>query len=206
MIDIPPFNIVKNYFFKLLKRSIQVKTAFTLGGIIAGVLVVHPYVMLIDQLTGAGHGASGTARDVTYGIFAAFSPSMLPMTLAFGLFGGVCGLLIGMLFERNQRLVRYQYQARLHSDLMNSLQQLLGVISHYILNSSVVIGGHAMRLKKKVPHEGEDISAIIQQARKNEEILKIIQDAEFLENIDPCDHTYQKLVELNRRIEDRLEA
>ena len=145
--------------------------------------------------------------DVTYGIFAAFSPSMLPMTLAFGLFGGVCGLLIGLLFDRNQRLVRYQYQARLHSDLMNSLQQLLGVISHYILNSSVVIGGHAVRLRKKVPHEDrEDISAIIQQAKKNEEILKIIQDAEFLESIDPCDHTYQKLVELNRRIEDRLEA
>ena len=182
------------------------KTCFTCGGIIAGVLIVHPYVMLVDQLTGPGHGISNAGREAASGVFAAFSPAMLPMTVAFGVAGGVCGLLLGLLVQRNQRLVRYKYQARLHTDLMNSLHQLLGVISHYILTSSMVTGGHARRLQKKAAEdEQEDITAIIRQARKNEEILKIIQDAEFLEHIDPCDQTYQKLVELNRRIEEQLQ-
>ncbi len=181
------------------------KTCFTFAGITVGVLIVHPYVMLIDQLTGPGHSMAAAGSESAPGIFAVFSPAMLPMTAAFGIFGGFCGFLIGLLFQRNQRMLRYRYQARLHRDLMSSLQQLLGVISHHILNSSMVISGHAKRLQKKASEQDkQDLDAIIRQAGKNEEILKVIQDAEFLENIDPCDQTYQKLVELNRRIEEHL--
>ncbi len=178
------------------------KTIFSLAGIMAGIIIVHPYVMLVHQITGPGHGTGDSGKQAAINLFAAFSPSMLPMTVAFGFFGAVCGVLLGLLFERNQRILRYQYQARMHRDLMNSLQQLLGVISHYILNSSMVISGHAGRLIKKADdRDRQSLAAIAQQARKNEAILKVIQEADFLENIDPSDNTYQKLVDLNRTVE-----
>ena len=159
---------------------------FTLAGTITGVIIVHPYVMVVHRLTGPGHGTGVSAGNVAANLFASFTLSMLPMAIAFGFFGGICGMLLGLLFERNQRIVRYQYQVRLHRDLMNSLQQLLDVLSHYILNSSMMISGYARRLRKNAEDTDlQTLTAIILQAEKNEAILKVIQDAEFLKNIDP---------------------
>lgn len=182
------------------------KTGFILVGILIGVIIVHPYAMLVDQFIGSEHKVGSPGVGVATDFMAIFTPAMLPMTIAFGFFSGACGLLLCLLFERNQRIVYYQYQARLHCDLMNALHQLLGVLSHYILNSSMVISGHARRLQKKAKEKDlQSLTVIAFQAEKNEEILKLMQDADFLENIDPSDNTYQKLVDLNQRIEANLD-
>ena len=178
--------------------------AFTLAGTAAGVLIVHPYVMLVDRLTGSGHGAAGMTSALA-GIGSVFAPAMLPMTGAIAFFAGLCGLLLGLLFERNQRLIQYRYQVKLHHDLTTSLNQLLGVVSHYILNSSMVISGRARRLEKSAsPEDRSILNTIARQAEKNEKVLKLMQEAEFLRNIDPSDTTYQKLIELNQKIEEHL--
>jgi len=179
-------------------------TLFTLAGAAAGVVVVHPYVMLVDRLTGSGHSATAVPMPVG-SLFTAFAPAMLHMTIAIGFFAGLCGLLLGLLYERKQRMIRYRYQARMHRDLTRALNQLLGVVSHYILNSSMVISAHARRLEKTAhPEDQESLTAIARQAEKNEAVLKLMQEAEFLRNIDPSDTTYQKLIELNERIEQHL--
>ena len=181
------------------------KTLFTLAGIAVGVVFVHPYVMLVHQLTDSGHGVMNSARDVAV-LFSAFTPAMLPMTVAFGFFAGACGFLLSLLFERNQRIIRYQYTVQLHSDLTAALNQLLGVLSHYILNSSMMISGHVRRLQKKGRKEDRKILAdIAKLAQRNEAILKLMQDADFLQSIDPSDNTYQKLIDLNRQVEERLQ-
>ncbi|HEB70507.1 MAG TPA: hypothetical protein ENI88_12950 [Desulfobulbus sp.] len=180
------------------------KTLFTLVGIAAGVLFVHPYVMLVHQFTDAGHGVTSAGKDVAI-LFSAFTPAMLPMTIAFGFFAGACGFLLGLLFERNQRIIRYRYTVQLHRDLTAALNQLLDVLSHYILNSSMVISGHVRRLQKSAREDDrKTLVDIAELARRNEAILKLMQDAEFLRNIDPSDTTYQKIIDLNRRIEERL--
>lgn len=180
------------------------KTLFTLSGIAIGVIFVHPYVMLVHRFTDSRHGVMNTAGDVAV-VFSAFTPAMLPMTFAFGFFAGVCGLLLGLLFERNQRIVHYQYRVRLHSDLTAALNQLLGVLSHYILNSSMMISGYVRRLQKNSRQEDRKMLVdIAEQAKRNEAILKLMQDAEFLQDIDPSDRTYRKLIDLSRRIEERL--
>ncbi len=181
------------------------KMIFTLVGIAAGVFFVHPYVMLVHQFTDSGHGVMKTEGDVA-AFFLAFTPAMLPMTIAFGFFAGVCGFLLGLLFERNERVVHYKFQTRLHRDLTSALNQLLAVVSHYILNSSMMISGHVGRLQKKGREEDRAILAdIARLARRNESILKLMQDAEFLQSIDPSDNTYRKLIDLNRKIEEKLQ-
>lgn len=182
------------------------KTIFTLAGIAVGVFLVHPYVMLVHQFTGPGHGAMNAGKEVAVNLFSAFSPAMLPMTVAFAFFAGVSGFLLGLLFERNDRLLHYQFQTRLHRDLTHALNQLLAVVSHYILNSSMMISGHVRRLQKKGRDEDrKTLADIARLAQRNEAILKLMQDADFLQSIDPSDTTYQKLIDLNRKIEDRLQ-
>ena len=91
------------------------------------------------------------------------------------------------------------------SILRQRYQQLLAVVSHYILNSSLIISGQTKRLQKKAKEEDlKAFAAIALQTEKNETILKLMQDAEFLQKIDPSDNTYQKLIDLNRRIEEHL--
>ena len=182
------------------------KTIFTLAGIAAGVFFVHPYVMLVHQFTGYGHGLGNRTEPLIGGFLAAFTPAMLPMTVAFGFFAGVCGFLLGLLFERNERVVHYQFQTRLHRDLTSALNQLLAVVSHYILNSSMMISGHVRRLQKKGRDEDrKTLADIVRLVQRNESILKLMQDAEFLKSIDPSDNTYRKLIDLNRKIEERLQ-
>ena len=185
----------------MLRRTV----VFTLAGIAVGVMIVHPYVMLVDRLTGSGH-VVGSIIPPADTLVAAFSPAMLPMTIAIGFFAGLCGLLLGLLYERNQKIIHYRYQARMHRDLTAALNQLLGVVSHYILNSSMVISGHARRLEKTAgPEDRESLTAIARQAEKNGDVLRLMQEAEFLRNIDPSVTTYQKLIELNQRIEKHLD-
>lgn len=174
-------------------------------GIIAGVIIVHPYVMLVNLLTGPQPWIGPTNDIGTGGLLKIFIPDMLPMTIAFTFFGGVCGFLLGLVFERNERLNRYGYKIRLHSDLTTALHQLLGVVSHYILNGSLIISAHARRLEKTTTQEDQlHLAAIINQAEKNESVLKLLQETAFLQNIDPSDRTYKKLIELNQRIEQQL--
>ena len=183
--------------------SLRRTTIYTLAGILAGVLIVHPYVMLVDRLTGAEHVLP--AMDGNF--LSAFNPAMLPMTVAIGFFAGCCGLLLGLVDGYVRRIERYRFQAKLHHEVNGALTQLLGVLSHYILNSSMVISGRARHLAASArPGDRKAIKAIIAQAERNEAVLKLMQDADFLRRIDPSDTTYQKLIDLNRRVEEQLHS
>ncbi len=181
------------------------KTGCTLAGIMAGVIIVHPYVMLVNRLTGPGPFTKQSQNFDVSGFLRIIDPDMLPMTIAFAFFGGVCGLLLALLIERNRHILHYRYQVKMHGNLTTALHQLLGVISHYILNSSLIICAHARQLEKKTTKKNQlHVTAIISQAQKNESVLKLIQETEFLQNIDPSNDTYQKLIELNQKIEKHL--
>lgn len=181
------------------------KTGCTLAGILAGIIIVHPYVMLVNRLTGPGPLISQPQNFGDVGFLAIIAPNMLPMTIAFAFFGGICGLLLGLLIERNRRVLHYRYQAELHTNLTAALHQLLDVVSHYILNGSMVISSHSRRLEKKTAREDlPRLAAIIKQAEQNEAVLKLLKESDFLQQIDPTDATYEKLIELNRKIEAQL--
>ena len=181
------------------------KTGCILTGILAGVIIVHPYVMLVNRLTGPGPLTGQPQNFGDVGFPGIIAPNMLPMTIAFAFFGGICGLLLGLLIERNRRVLHYRYQAELHTNLTAALHQLLDVVSHYILNGSMVISSHARRLEKKTTRKNlPHLAAIIRQSEHNEAVLKLLKGSDFLQQIDPTDATYEKLIELNQKIEAQL--
>jgi hypothetical protein len=71
----------------------------------------------------------------------------------------------------------------------------------------LVISGYTRSPAKTAgPDNRRAIDAIIHQAVKNKNVLKLMQEAEFLCRIDPCDTTCRKLIKLNHRVEEQLRA
>ncbi len=186
------------------------KIIFTLGGLIFGVLVAHPYIMLVYYFTSPDRGYVPGGGSVLQAVAYAFSPEMLPMTLALSFFCGVIGFLSSLILERNRKLAGMQFAVQRQEAVMGSLQKLLSVLSHFILNSTMVIASSTRRLRSKVkgmnlPTDFEEtLKEIEQQARKNEEVLKLMQENDYLECIEGDDRSMDRILELTRWLEGRI--
>ena len=140
-------------------KKIDIKYIFTAGGLLFGVLIAHPYIMLVYYFTSPGvTGAAGAGSNSTLGaariLTDAFSPDMLPMTIGFSFFCGVIGFLVGLLLERNRKLQRMKADARQHEAVMNAARKLLSVLSHFVINSTIVIASETRRLHRLSMEKG----------------------------------------------------
>ena len=190
--------------YRIMKK-LNLKIAFTAAGLIFGILIAHPYIMLVYYLTSPGGGIGAVAGgSVIQAVADAFSPEMLPMTMAFSFFCGVIGFLAGLLLERNRRLARMKFAAQRQQAVMESLQKLLSVLSHFILNSTMVIASGIRRLRKEM--QGRDLPddfeatlrKIEQQAERNEEVLKLMRGSDYLECLESADRSISKILELTK--------
>lgn len=184
------------------------KITYTLIGLSFGALIIHPYVMLVYLLTDPSRQPILFQNLMELRSIASSSlmPNMLPMSAAFAFFCGVIGFLIGILIERNNSLISYKYELERRESIMKAIQQLISVLSHYILNSSMIIGGNVRRLYK-VQHDDATLSSlrtIELQAKKSEAVLKLMQEADFLESFEETENTYEKLLQLTQKVEKRL--
>ncbi len=193
-------------------KKYSLKIVFTLGGLIFGVLVAHPYIMLVYYFTSPDRGHVPGGGSVFTALAYAFSSSMLPMTLALSFFCGVIGFLSSLLVERNRKLARMQFAVQRQEAVMGSLQKLLSVLSHFILNSTMVIASSTRRLRSKVkgmnlPADFEKtLKGIEQQAKKNEAVLKLMQESDYLECVEGADRSMARIIELTRWLEDRISS
>lgn len=204
-------------------RKTNRKILFTLLGLVAGALIVHPYIMLVYHLTAPGMKESGgtLAEDIAETFFSIFSPEMLPMTLSFSFFCGVIGFLSAILLERNRRLAEMHFEARQHETVRQSLQKLVSVISHFVINSSLTVGYNIRQIKKRIcscsiPQAGEKKTAsdpaemeemfdiILRQEEKNQEVLKLVGESQWLETLESSDTSVHRIVELTKQIEERI--
>lgn len=113
------------------RQSIGLGTA---AGAVFGFIVLHPYAMLAEHFT---HISAGTV--------SVFAPEMIPMTLAFILFGGVIGGLTGNGWRKVRQLEEARIERERRKAAVDMLRQLMVTLSHYITNSTTAIGGFAMR-------------------------------------------------------------
>ena len=199
------------------------KVVFTLLGLVAGALIVHPYIMLVYHFTAPGVREAGGSfgQDIARAFTSIFSSDMLPMTLSFSFFCGVIGFLSAVLLERNRRLEEMKFQARQHEAVRRSLQKLVSVISHFVINSSLIVGYNIRQIKKSMcscslpkhgtvqgpaPPEGmeELFDSILKQEEKNQEVLKLVGESGWLETLESSDTSVQRIVELTKQIEERI--
>ena len=83
-------------------RRYRVPVILSTVGTLCGYLLLHPYTMLVYTLIHL-HRENGLHfhwKDLPSRTLSAFDPMMLPMAVSFALFGGVIGLLAGILVDR----------------------------------------------------------------------------------------------------------
>lgn len=122
---------------------------FTSIGIVTGYLMFHPYTMFVDFLMNNHPDKTGSLymneRSIFALIQATFEPAMFPMAVSFASFGGITGLLIGLIVERKKRLYAVELDNEKKKTALETLHRLMVTLSHYLLNANTVIGGMVRR-------------------------------------------------------------
>lgn len=126
---------------------------FSLFGALVGYLFLHPYTMIVYALAHIHQSGKffpewhwGEVFNLSLG---AFSPVMLPMTVAFLFMGGLAGYLIGVLAGRKKRLEAAERENENKKVALQTLNELMVTLSHYLLNANMIIGGMVHHCQKK---------------------------------------------------------
>lgn len=122
---------------------------FTLAGGALGYLLLHPYAMVVLWLSSPS-GSPGGA-DLWDSAVASFSTHMHSMGVAFGAFGAAVGFFWALSMHRGQRLRHVALENERRKAALQTLQQLMLILSHHLLNATMAIGGQARRTAQSLP-------------------------------------------------------
>lgn len=165
------------------------KILFFLAGALAGYLVLHPYVMLVDTLmqtkqeTGSSVHLEGAEPDVQ----PAFHPSMLPMAIPFVFLSSIIGFMAGAAIDRSRHLQALELEHEKSETALETVKSLVETLSHHLLNANMIIGGKLRHCRRAttdgdllasldvIEEQGRRIDAVIGALRKASEI-RLVKD------------------------------
>ncbi len=158
--------------------------AFSLAGMVLGYLLLHPYVVLTYTLMHLHDNNFFHAHwgEIFSNALKSFGPTMLPLGIAFAIFGGVTGLLISIIFEKKRKWYLERLRLEKSRVALKTLKELMVTLAHYLLNSNMIIGGKVRFCRKRVTDEevlkalaviefhGRKIDSVIRSLRKITEV------------------------------------
>ena len=116
-------------------------------GVVIGVIVGHPLAMLANIFQ--DFIAKGAPLDIWGAFVHSFHVHMWPMTLVFGLFGGISWFIIGFVFQRlresRQRLATWHREFEFR----------VATLRHHYKNLALGIHGFSDRIERKLAHLDE---------------------------------------------------
>lgn len=181
---------------------------FTLAGMLAGYLLVHPFAMLAYFL---GPQQAQAPLDLSiWGrqVHLAFSAEMLAMGGAFAFMGGVAGLALGLWYVQKERWMAENLESQRRLVALETLKELMVTLAHHIRNANMVIGGFSSRLIKQAPDpEAQRRLEMIRQASR--EIDAVIASLERLTEIEHARYIgawETKMIDLKKELAVRLQA
>ena len=159
-------------------RGYRIHLIFSVVGIIVGYLVIHPYSMVLDALmheqeTGVFHLSW---QALSSGALSSFHPMMLPMAISFSFLGGVIGFLTGLIVDRKKRLYDAQNENEKNKVALETINNLMVTLSHYLLNSNTIIGGAVRRCKHLETKQDmlASLAMIEEQGRKIDKAVRAL--------------------------------
>ena len=178
-------------------------------GALCGYLLLHPYTMLVYTLIHL-HQDKGLHfhwQDLPSRTLAAFDPMMLPMAVSFAFFGGVVGLLAGILLDRKRRLIAAEHENKEKIIALDTLKEVMVTLSHYLLNANMIIGGKVRHCRKAT--DDKDILAALavveEQGRKIDAVISALRDSTEIKVESYTSDGVVKMIDISREIEDRIE-
>ncbi len=183
------------------------RTVFSLIGMALGFAIFHPYTMVVYALLHSHEkGLQLHWKDLKAQTFLAFEPNMLTMAIAFVVFGGAVGLLVGIAIDKTKRLVRAEAEREKSKIALETLEQLMVTLSHYLLNANMVIGGKARRCQKKASQKDilSDLSIIEEQAYKIDAVMKSLREVTEVKTTLYSTGGMARMIDIVREVEMQI--
>ena len=179
---------------------------FTLGGIVAGYLLMHPFAMLAYVL-GPQHPQASLGFNVWgHQMHLAFSPEMLVMGGAFALMGGISGFCLGAWSLQKERWLTEKLESQLRLVALETLRQLMVTLAHYIRNSNMVIGGFSAHLLKNISDDdsAHKLQMIQQASREIEAVINVLQNLTAISTVEYTTKGQARMIDLKKELEAHL--
>jgi hypothetical protein len=183
------------------------KTFCLLLGMVLGYLIFHPFTMLVFALFHTQEGPGIHFGELGIGALMAYDPEMLPMALSFVLFGGCLGFVVGLIIEKHRKLIHVQHEHEKSKIALETLNQLMITLSHYLLNANMVIGGKARRSQKKESTSDiiPDLKVIEDQAKKIDSVIKALREITEVKTVLYSTGGTAKMIDITQEIESQLQ-
>ncbi len=179
---------------------------FTLAGIVAGYLLMHPFAMLAYVL-GPQHPHS--TMEFSLGgrqMHLAFSAEMLAMGGAFAVMGGITGFCLGAWSLQKERWMAEKLESERRLAALETLRDLMVTLAHYIRNSNLVIGGFSAHLLKQNADAdfAHPLQMIQQSSREIEAVINSLQNLTEISTIKYATEGQARMIDLKKELEAQL--
>jgi signal transduction histidine kinase len=178
----------------------------TLGGMGVGYLLMHPFAMLA-YIIGPQH--PHTPWDFTlWGrqLQVSFSRDMLAMGLAFAFMGGVAGFILAAWHLQKERLAAARLESQKRQAALETVQQLMVTLAHYLRNANLVIGGYSARLQKSLPDPQwqHSLEMIHRSSQEIDAVLKSLETLTEVKSVLYVNSGQARMIDLQQELEARL--
>ena len=181
---------------------------FTLGGMLLGYLLMHPFAMLAYLLGPQHQHAPMGVKLWGMQISQSFSAEGLAMGGAFAFMGGVAGFFLGIWYYQKEKLMMERLESQRRQVALQTLQELMVTLAHYIRNANQVIGGFSSRMMKHL-HDPEVQQQLKMIRQASQEIEAVIASLESLSGVDHTKYIgawKTRMIDLKQELEARLAA
>ena len=179
---------------------------FTLGGIVLGYLLMHPFAMLAYVL-GPQHPYAALGFKVwRHQLNLTFSPDMLVMGGAFAFMGGISGFCLGVWSLQKERWMAEKLESERRLAALETLRDLMVTLAHYIRNANMVIGGFSSHLLKHIADAdfAHKLQMIQQASREIEAVVNSLQNLTEISTIKYATEGQARMIDLKKELEDHL--
>ncbi|MFH1594922.1 MAG: hypothetical protein ABIG94_00925 [Pseudomonadota bacterium] len=176
---------------------------FTLGGIVLGYLLMHPFAMLAYVLGPQHPPASLGFNVLEHQMHLAFSPDMLVMGGAFAFMGGISGFCLGAWYRQKERWMAEKLESQQRLVALETLKELMVTLAHHIRNSNMVIGGFGARLLKHISEveSAPQLQMIQQASREIEAVVNSLQNLTEISTVKYATEGQARIIDLKKELE-----
>lgn len=127
---------------------------------------------------------------------------------AFAFMGGLGGFFFGIWYYQKEKLAAKNLESQRHQVALQTLQELMVTLAHYIRNANQVIGGFSSRMMKHL-HDPEVQQQLKMIRQASQEIEAVIASLESLSGVDHTKYIgawKTRMIDLKQELEARLAA
>ncbi len=192
-----------------MSRLHRTSILFTMVGMVAGYLIFHPYAMTVYLATHVHWNGELHLhwKELFSNVSEALGPTMFTMSLPFILFGGVIGLLMGIIVERTRKLEAEKFEHEMEKVALETLKKLMVTLSHYLLNANMIIGGKVRRCRKISSNEEilDSLAVIEENGRKIDAVISALRRVTEVKTADYTAGGRVEMLDIAEEIEAQLD-